>query len=1459
MAQTRILVVEDEKIVAADLQQRLKSFGYVVVGITSTGETAIQATRDLAPELILMDITLKGDMDGIQTAETIRKNLDIPIVYVTAHADSKTLERAKITSPFGYILKPFEERDLYTTIEMAVYKHATDRRLQQSERLLSTTLRSIADGVITIDQQSRVSYMNPVAEQMTGWKQAEALGKDLAEICPLSPCTTDGKVGASAGAGTEQARTSHRWNALQARGGERTIVEQTSASLQAEDGARMGVVVILRDVTERSKSEMLLRAVEERFKRVFENANAGMALIGTDHRFLQVNGALCDILGYAKEEIVGRRAQEFMPPGEAESSLALANAMLRGDSSHQRIERSYVHKSGRDVRVLLSLTMLRDPSGAPEYFISMMLDVTEQRITEEELRVQEAFFQRLFGSLPEGVVIVDQHDGVIDANGKFFEMFGYGADEVKGRTLDELVVPDEYRAESLRLATEAYRDNSVVIDTLRRRKDGSNIQVSAMAAPIKLAGEQLGLFAIYRDITDRKKAEESLARERTLLRTLIDALPDFIFVKDTECRFVLANAAELQRLGESVQEQIMGKEEDHYLPSIETRVKRRAEEQVLSSGIPDINREEHIHDCNGVVRWVQTTRVPLRDVRGSVIGLVGVSHDISARRQAERDIQESAERLEKIIETVDEGITVSDLNEHYEIFNSKMEEITGYAGSDLNGMADAAARLYRDGDQRARISAQRREAWETGRTEEVELIITTKAGKEKTVLVSTSLVKYKNQQMLLSAWRDITSRKMAEQEMARYAEQLLQAKSSAEAQAEILANQTRDLEEAREQALEASRLKSEFVANMSHEIRTPMNGVIGMTGLLLDTVLSPEQQEYAEIIRTSAESLLTIINDILDFSKIEAGKLTLEVIDFNLRGVVDEAIDMLAQRASQKHLEFVSFVTEDVPVYLRGDPGRTRQVIVNLLNNAIKFTEKGEVSLTVSVEMETESSTMVRFRVKDTGIGIAPERANRLFKPFSQADGSTTRKYGGTGLGLTISKQLVEMMGGKIGVESQQGAGSEFWFTAILKKSPMRPPMQLEPSHIVGLKILIVDDNSTNRIILSHHTESWGMLPTAVGTGSDAIDILQRAARGNEPFAIALVDMQLPDTDGYTLTQTIKSLPLTANTVVLMLTSLGNGSGWSSINGLAGCLTKPVKEGTLHDTLLRLFAREPSATEPGDGLGPAVPVATARTARILIAEDNPINQRVALRMLQKIGYSATIVSNGREAVDAVKSLHYDIVLMDCNMPEMDGFDATGEIRSWEGEGHRTVIIAMTANALQGDRDKALAAGMDDYISKPVNQKDLYAMLEHWSSTIPPHEQEPGELPQPPVEDVPAQEVVLDFDRLKELESLMDGEDPGWLRGLIEQYLEDTAVRLGELHTSLHENNAQELGKTAHALKGSSNNIGAVIMVEPMHKLQRLGESGTLIGAESLISEVERLFLMVKSEFELQYLTQENSR
>ncbi len=1457
MAQTKILVVEDEKIVAADLQQRLRGFGYVVIGIASTGEGAIQAVRDLRPELILMDITLKGGMDGIEAAERIRKERDLPIVYVTAHADSKTLERAKVTSPFGYILKPFEERDLYTTIEMAVYKHATDRRLQENERLLSTTLRSIADGVVTTDQEGLVAFLNPVAERLTGWKQEDALGKELAEVCQFREYPAGERPAEFPLDDTviNQSQTNRVF--LLCRGGPWLIVEQTAAAIQHEDGSRLGVVLILRDVTEQSESENLLRVSEERFRSAFENANAGMALISSDHKFVQVNTALCEILGYQKEEIIGRRAQDFMHPEEESRSLLTAASMLRGEVSHTRAERSYVHKSGKDVRVLLSLTLLRDQSGAPQYFLAMLLDVTDQRIAEEELKVQEAFFQRLFGSLPEGVVIVDQQDTVIDANGKFLEMFCYAIEEVKGQKLDQLVVPDALQAESLHLATEAYNDNVLQIDTLRRRKDGTNINVSAIAAPIKLAGEKVGLFAIYRDITDRKKAEESLARERTLLRTLIDALPDYIFVKDSSCRYVVANSAELARIGEDNQERVVGRREDEYLSGEASAIMRRAEDAVLASGIPDINREEHILNCMGAGKWVQTTRVVLRDECGKIIGLVGVSHDISVRRQAERDIQESAERLQTIIETVDEGITVSDSDGKYEIFNSKMEQITGYSSVEVNSIPDFSGRLYPDDTQRRKADAHHNKIWQNGETCETELTITTKQEGQKFVLVSTSLVRYKNRRMILSAWRDITSRKLAEQEMAAYAEQLLQAKSQAERQAEVLALQTRELEEAREQALEASRLKSEFVANMSHEIRTPMNGVIGMTGLLLDTPLTPEQQEYTEIIRTSGDSLLTIINDILDFSKIEAGKLTLESIDFNIRNVIDEAVDMLAQRAYEKQLEFVCFVTEDVPYYLHGDPGRFRQVIVNLLNNAIKFTEKGEVSLATSVEMETETSCMVRVRVKDTGIGIPPERTNRLFKPFSQADGSTTRKYGGTGLGLTISKQLVEMMGGKIGAESQIGAGSEFWFTAILKKSPMHPPVQAEVANLVGLKVLVVDDNSTNRIVLSHHTDRWGMLPTAVANGADALEILQRAARAGDPFSIVLLDMQLPDMDGYALTQAIKSSPLTRSAIVIMLTSLGNGAGWSSISGVAGCLTKPVKEMTLYDTLVRMFAREPAATDQAGNIPGETARSHSQSARILVVEDNPINQKVAIRILEKIGYQADVVSNGREALEIIKNLPYDIVLMDCNMPEMDGFAATAEIRKWEEDTRRTIIIAMTANALQGDRDRAIAAGMDDYIAKPVNQKDLSALLDHWTSVAKTRKspiQAENSLP----ESAPF-EGVLDVERLRELEGLMESGDAGWLRGLIEQYLADTTARLGELRQALEAGNAVLLGKTAHALKGSSNNIGAISMVSPLQQLQRLGEKGSLEGASSLLEQAESKFIGVKAEFEAHYLAQESPR
>jgi len=666
------------------------------------------------------------------------------------------------------------------------------------------------------------------------------------------------------------------------------------------------------------------------------------------------------------------------------------------------------------------------------------------------------------------------------------------------------------------------------------------------------------------EVNERMRAEESLSEERKVLRVLIDNVPDFMYVKDAECRFVVANLSVAKQMGAKTPEELLGKTDfDFYTREVAAPF-FEDEQRVIRSGQAEVNREEKGLDINGNVSQVMTTQVPLRDKNGRVTGLVGIG-------------------------------------------------------------------------------------------------------------------------------RDITHLKKVQEEM----------------------------QMAREAAEAASQAKSEFLANMSHEIRTPLNGVMGMTDLALETELTPEQREYLETVKMSSDTLLTVINDILDFSKIEAGKIDLEDSDFNLRDSLETTLKTLALRADEKGLELMCEVAPEVPEVVRGDSTRLRQIVVNLVGNAIKFTDKGEIAVKVQIESKEKGDCICRFTVADTGIGIPENKRELIFAPFSQADTSTTRKYGGTGLGLTISTRLVQMMGGRIWVESEMGHGSQFHFTVRLgaaEAKEIKLGTVAPPEFLRDVKVLIVDDNRTNRRILEGMLLRWHMKPSLVSGGAEALAELSAAREGGNPYRLILTDMHMPGMDGFAMIEEIRRKPELATATIMMLTSAGHRGDAARCEelGVSAYLLKPVRQSELREAVARVLG-----ARPHEGAIPLITRFSLLEARepdaylsVLLAEDNLVNQRLAVRLLEKRGHRVVVAGTGVEALKALEKESFDLVLMDVQMPEMDGLEATAVIREKEkSTGAHQAVVALTAHAMKGDREKCMAGGMDGYLTKPIRPNELDQLLE----------------------------------------------------------------------------------------------------------------------------------------------------
>ena len=690
---------------------------------------------------------------------------------------------------------------------------------------------------------------------------------------------------------------------------------------------------------------------------------------------------------------------------------------------------------------------------------------------------------------------------------------------------------------------------------------------------------------------------------------------------------------------------------------------------------------------------------------------------------------------------------------------------------------------------------------------------------------------------------DITARKRAEQELLELNREL--------------ENATARANEMAVQAEIANVAKSEFLANMSHEIRTPMNGVISMAGLLLDTELSEDQHRYAEIVKSSGESLLGLINDILDFSKIEAKKLDLEIVDFDLQHLLEDCASSLALRTHEKGLELICAADPGVPTRLSGDPGRLRQILTNLAGNAVKFTSEGEVAVRVAMadeQPQDRRDVLLRFSVCDTGIGIPEDKTNLLFSPFSQVGASRIRKFGGTGLGLAISRQLAEMMDGEIGVNSVEGQGSEFWFTARFGlRTDAEREQTTPPTGLSGVRVLIVDDNATNREILATHLSSWGMRPEEASDGPSGIQALHRALDERDPFRIALIDMQMPDMDGESVGRAVKADAELAETRLALLTSLGSRCDTKHLQeiGFSAYAVKPIRQEELKEVLS--WALTNDASQPIAASHTAAE-ATARfadrRARILLVEDNITNQQVALNILKKLGLTADAVANGREAVEALKSLPYDLVFMDVQMPEMDGLEATRRIRAAQCavRNPKVPIIAMTAHAMRGDEEECRQAGMDDYVSKPVTPQIMTEVLDRWlfaqkdDPTGMPTE-EPSGSESSASEFCNAPDAAEVFDRTVILERLMGDEELA--DSILQGFLADMPMQIEALRGYLEAGDAAEAERQAHQIKGASANVGSETLLALAFQMEKAGKAGDLEGIKSRMHDLVATFEQLK--------------
>jgi two-component system, sensor histidine kinase and response regulator len=1138
----------------------------------------------------------------------------------------------------------------------------------------------------------------------------------------------------------------------------------------------------------RTNIKTKVQANEQLFRAVFDNAQIGISFFSINGREAFSNRACQEMFGCTEEELSSvENWDKLVHPDDRASGAARYAEIQQGKRDRDEWEQRYIRRDGRAVVAKARFTLLRNSKGEPEYVTSLTEDITDRKRGEEALRENERLFRSMFENAPVGISLYKIADAKYFTNRALHRMLGRTREELSSvQKWDEIVHPEE-RAEGAERYADLIRGkrNHDAWEQRFIHRDGRIVNADGRFAVVRDAsGEPQYLLNMTADITERKQAQEERNRIAKQMEMLLESTGQGIYGIDLKgnCTFINRAASELigyrpdETLGQNTHDLAHHHKPDGSVyPVNECPVYRALEK---GEGCP--LAAEVMWRRDGTPIPVEYSSFPMFE-SGRLTGAVVTVVDITERKRAEERLQESEQLFRSIFENAQIGISFFNIATKSISPNRALQEMLGYTEEELGHLEKWDGISHPDERD---VCAERYAELVEGKREKNhwEQRLVRKDGRIATTSVRFSLLRDAagRPQYVAALQEDITERKRLEKE-------LVAAKEVAEA---------------------AARAKSDFLANMSHEIRTPMNAILGMTHLALKTDVTPKQRDYLTKTKAAAQSLLGIINDLLDFSKIEAGKLNMEKTDFRLEAVLESVSNVVSQKAHEKDLEFLVAAPRDLPSVLIGDPLRLGQILINLVSNAVKFTERGEITVTVALVEKVWDKVNLKFSVRDSGIGLTPQQSGRLFQPFSQADSSTTRKYGGTGLGLSISKRLVEMMDGNIWVESNYGTGSTFHFTAWFGIGKGETKQRLIPD-IAGIRVLVVDDNQPAREILANSLKGFALRVESVPSGEDAIRALA-LADAQDPYQLVMMDWHMPGVDGLEASRIIKrGNRLKHIPKIVMVTTFGREdiSPQTEELGIEGYLLKPITPSTLYDTLVGLFNITSDEPDPARIMRADTISRDAVGIRILLVEDNEVNQQVATELLESLGATVTVANHGGEALriltDGQEPPPFDIVFMDLQMPEMDGFTATRLLRA-DPNLRGLPIIAMTAHALVEERKRCLEAGMNDHVSKPIDPDALFAALRRWAKA--PAETAPERKEPTPKSDgdvlLPEIEGVDQEGGLKRVAGN---------RLLYRNLLRQFAAK--EIATSWQISDAIKLGdymlaeQAAHAVKGVSGNLG----------------------------------------------------